>query len=161
MCSVSAVVPRQSLALPLIEPSRSIATIFSRHDHPICRCSFPLADLRRYGKAIDLAGNFVIADQGDCQSILKPIVEQHNGVLRERCKERGGASEEIKVKVAQEIISKSKAKGISPVRYLAEAESGEGQENIWKLAIAGIYTDYEAALRASNTLDFDDLLVFG
>lgn len=103
----------------------------------------------------------MIADQADCQSILKPIVEQHNKVLRARCQETGGSAEDIKVKVAQDVISKSKAKGVSPLKYLAEAESGESHQNAWKLAIAGIYTDYESALRASNTLDFDDLLVFG
>jgi hypothetical protein len=47
-----------------------------------------------------------------------------------------GTDGDIKVKDAQSTISKAKAKGIGPEKYLAEAEA---EHNLWKTAIGGIY----------------------
>lgn len=59
---------------------------------------------------------------------------QHNEALKKKAKDAGGTpGDEIKVKVAQDIISKSKSKGISEDQYLAEAS------NAWKQAMADIY----------------------
>jgi hypothetical protein len=75
------------------------------------------------------------------QSILKPIVAQHNEALNAEGS-RGGSSSSsdgsIKVKDAQSTISKTKAKGISPERYMAEAEN-EQNRSPYKIAMAGIY----------------------
>lgn len=76
------------------------------------------------------------------QSLLKPIVAQHNQSLKGRANDGDGAAirgEEIKLKVAQDVISKAKNKGISEHQYLAEAQSAESN-SAWKLAMADIYT---------------------
>lgn len=74
------------------------------------------------------------------QHILKPILEQHNRMWEERSKEAGlPQSDEIKVKVAQETISKSKARGISADQYLANAMQ-DNPQSPWKVTIGEIYT---------------------
>lgn len=75
------------------------------------------------------------------QSLLKPIVAQHNQSLKGRANDGDSAAargEEIKLKVAQDVISKAKNKGISEHQYLAEAQSAESN-SAWKLAMADIY----------------------
>jgi hypothetical protein len=60
--------------------------------------------------------------------------------LRSKNKEAGSNSsqEEIKAKVALDAISKSKAKGISPDMYIAQAEA-EDYQNPWKITMGEIY----------------------
>lgn len=72
------------------------------------------------------------------QSLLKPIVAQHNQGLKQRAQDGGASGEEIKVKVAQDVISKAKAKGISEDQYMVEAQNAESN-SAWKLAMADIY----------------------
>lgn len=95
-------------------------------------------DLRKYGKVVSLQSNFVIADMSDCQAILKPLVKEANEVLKVRSREKGQSygGDDIKVKVVQEIISKSKAKGISEEAYLMQARESE---SVWKETVADIY----------------------
>ena len=67
---------------------------------------------------------------------------QQNAALSNDRKEGGGSTSssegEIKLKVVQNTISKCKAKGISPEKYLAEAEAEE-YTNAFKLAMGNIY----------------------
>ena len=74
------------------------------------------------------------------QSILKPIIAEHNKrMTAERNAGEGSSSSadgDIKVKDAQSAISKSTAKGIGPEKYAAEAEA---EHNLWKMTIGAIY----------------------
>jgi len=54
-------------------------------------------------------------------------------------------------------ISKAKAKGLSPRQFGAAKPFPDPIQQM----IARIYADYTAVLKESNSLDFDDLLVFG
>jgi hypothetical protein len=70
------------------------------------------------------------------------------------------------------LISRAKAKGLSPDDLLTQSATqtpnpnpnprAKGSEPTTADAvIAHVYAAYETALRASNALDFDDMLVFG
>jgi ATP-dependent DNA helicase UvrD/PcrA len=69
------------------------------------------------------------------------------------------SSQEIHLKDAFVVasISKAKAKGLSP----NEVRHASTPTNPIQAMIALIYEDYVAALKESNSLDFDDLLLFG
>ena len=58
-------------------------------------------------------------------------------------------------------ISKAKAKGHTPHDMRKQARTNPpSEENIAKV-IAQVYEEYQDALRKSNSLDFDDLLMKG
>jgi len=70
------------------------------------------------------------------------------------------------------IISKAKAKGCRPDELLPQSTGVIRNENASGMnattqqgdianIISKIYSDYEKSLRQSNSLDFDDLLLFG
>lgn len=71
------------------------------------------------------------------------------------------------------MISKAKAKGHSASEFTASVQArysaapssaAPAFDTISRTideVVADIYVDYEKALRSSNSLDFDDLLVFG
>jgi len=74
--------------------------------------------------------------------------------------------------MVQSTISKAKAKSLSAKQFLedvedkirANAQMNGGYRLITDdidLVVADIYKDYEKTLRCNNSLDFDDLLVYG
>ncbi|KAJ5888400.1 hypothetical protein N7495_008441 [Penicillium taxi] len=101
--------------------------------HSICR-----RYLVKYGYLIGLRKGFGIADSDDSRGILRRIIKRLNSV--------------IEVKAALGRISRHKAHGISP-DALAETAKAEEME------LVDIYRQYEAALAASNLVDYDDLLL--
>jgi DNA helicase II / ATP-dependent DNA helicase PcrA len=99
--------------------------------------------LARYGHLINIPRDFGIADGSDSLAIIKRIVKRHNLT--------------IDATVARSRISGRKAKG-------AEAQSfGTGKQSSAKLLevqeIEICYNEYEDALKRSNLLDYDDLLL--
>jgi DNA helicase-2/ATP-dependent DNA helicase PcrA len=98
--------------------------------------------LARYGHLINIDKDFGIADGADSLAIIRRIVKRHDFL--------------IDPKVARSRISERKARGNSgtenasnkPAAKLVEAQEFEM-----------CYTEYEAALRRSNLLDYDDLLL--
>lgn len=87
------------------------------------------------------------------------------------------ASNDISLKEAtlRSMISRAKSKGQTPedvmLPKLEESRPGKSvsskaaptkpTDDILQRVFAEIYRDYEKSLRQSNSLDFDDLLVFG
>jgi hypothetical protein len=66
-------------------------------------------------------------------------VVQHNAGLKKRLEDGSTqTAEEIKVSVAQSVISKAKSKGVSEDQFMAEAQNAD-LGNAWKLAMADIY----------------------
>lgn len=101
--------------------------------------SIALRYLKQYGQHIGLDKDFGIADTSDSKAIVKRIIKQHDL--------------SIDAGQARGRISTLKAKGIDSEQSLSSAKKIEQQE------FATIYRDYEATLKASNLLDYDDLLL--
>jgi DNA helicase-2/ATP-dependent DNA helicase PcrA len=94
--------------------------------------------LSRYGQEIGIDKNFGIADTSDTTAILKRIVTRHDYTV-----EPGHARSRI---------SKLKAKGIS-------ADDFKPAKNVNDNEFANVYSSYQEHLKASNLLDYDDLLL--
>lgn len=92
-----------------------------------------------YGHHIGIEKNFGIADTSDTTNIIKRII-----------KRRGYGTEPS---VARSRISGLKARSIGCDEYAATQKHAEQQE------FAAIYSEYEETLKASNLLDYDDLLL--
>ena len=57
-------------------------------------------------------------------------------------------------------ISKAKSKGLAPGDIAAQQHQTSNLDEKDQLMLA-IYEEYEVALKKSNSLDFDDLLIYG
>jgi DNA helicase-2/ATP-dependent DNA helicase PcrA len=95
--------------------------------------------LSRYGQEIGIDKNFGIADTNDSKAILKRIVTRYQYT--------------VEPYHALSRISKLKAKGVSADAFRATTKNVNDNE------FAMVYSSYEEHLKASNLLDYDDLLV--
>ncbi|KAK3117276.1 ATP-dependent DNA helicase srs2 [Teratosphaeriaceae sp. CCFEE 6253] len=101
--------------------------------------SISLRYLKQYGQHIGLSKDFGIADTSDSKAIVKRIIKK-NGFTINDGQARGR-------------ISTQKAKGIDTEQFATTTKNVEQQE------FARVYSDYEETLKASNLLDYDDLLL--
>ncbi|KAK1224989.1 ATP-dependent DNA helicase srs2 [Marasmius sp. AFHP31] len=116
--------------------------------------------LRKYAKEVGLADNFTVCDADESKKII-------NTLLKGRKEELESKEITLKDGMVQSMISKAKAKSLSARRFREEAED-RIRNNGYHLAkddidlvLADIYEEYEKTLRRNNSLDFDDLLVYG
>ncbi|KAK3683045.1 ATP-dependent DNA helicase srs2 [Vermiconidia calcicola] len=95
--------------------------------------------LRQYGQHIGLEKDFGIADASDSKAILKRIIKKG----------------EFTIEPGQALgrISAQKVKGLGSDHMVQKAKNIEQQE------FARVFAEYEAELKASNLLDYDDLLL--
>ncbi len=84
---------------------------------------------------------FSVYDSSDQDKLLKKVIKEMN------------VDEDI-AKYCGYHISKAKNQGLTPTEYLKDSKY---EPNIDK--ICAVYTEYQNQLRASNALDFDDLLL--
>ena len=99
--------------------------------------------LRRYISELEgYQGNFTIYDSDDQKAVIKACLKKLNM-----------DSKQYPEKKMMSEISKAKEQFITPSEY-DRAASG----NYGKMQTARVYHEYEKQLRASNALDFDDLL---
>ncbi|KAJ3997410.1 P-loop containing nucleoside triphosphate hydrolase protein [Lentinula boryana] len=123
--------------------------------------------LRKYARSTGLDGNFTICDTEESKKIVAPLLKKYKDDL---------AAKDITLKegTVLALISKAKAKGLSSRSYLREVQTRvHGPKNSDRLfpssstindidlVVAEIYDIYEKTLRKNNSLDFDDLLLFG
>ncbi|KAJ5235376.1 uncharacterized protein N7469_004544 [Penicillium citrinum] len=101
--------------------------------HSICR-----RYLCKYGYKIGLPKGFGIADSDDSRGILRRIIKRLNSAME--------------IKTAQARISRHKAHGLTPDALADQVKADE-------MELVDIYRAYDAALSASNLLDYDDLLL--
>lgn len=99
--------------------------------------------LRRYIDRIGFDNNFTIYDTDDQKTVMRDI-----------CKRLQIDTKMLKERTIMGAISSAKDELISPVDYHLQAM---GDYN--KTKIAQAYQEYQSALRKSNALDFDDLIV--
>ena len=95
--------------------------------------------LARYGHLIGITQDFGIADSADSLAIIKRIVKAHRMNIDPR--------------VARSRISTLKSRGKNEQPRTTPKKSVEVQE------FETCHTEYEAALKRSNLLDYDDLLL--
>ncbi|KAH0585176.1 hypothetical protein H2248_008432 [Termitomyces sp. 'cryptogamus'] len=123
--------------------------------------------LRIHSSLVGLDANFTICDADESRKIIAAILKKHKDYLEERrivLTENG----------AQSIISKAKAKGQTPNEVLRKAgvtrirsvnappDSNDAPRHNQLEYVVGItYEEYELTLRRNNSLDFDDLLLYG
>jgi len=99
--------------------------------------------LRRYIDQIEgYQGNFTIYDSDDQKAVVKACLKKLNMDPKQ-----------YPEKMVLSEISKAKEQFITPSEYDRTASG-----NFRKMQTARVYNEYEAQLRASNALDFDDLL---
>ncbi len=99
--------------------------------------------LRRYIDRLGFDNNFTIYDTDDQKTVMKDI-----------CKRLQIDTKMLKERTIMSAISSAKDELISPTEYQLQAM---GDYN--KSRIAQAYQEYQAALKKSNALDFDDLIV--
>ncbi|KZT51747.1 P-loop containing nucleoside triphosphate hydrolase protein [Calocera cornea HHB12733] len=111
--------------------------------------------LRKYGQVIGLESNFSIVDTDAGKRLI-------SNVLRNMQPQMMAANFQIKESEALSRISSLKAKGIDPesARMTGLATTDRWKDR-WKVLMADIYAGYQDELKNSNSLDFDDLLVYG
>ncbi|OSD06484.1 P-loop containing nucleoside triphosphate hydrolase protein [Trametes coccinea BRFM310] len=126
--------------------------------------------LRRFAKFVGLDGNFTVCDADESKKIITKLLKQYKDELVEK-------NVTLTENGALGFISKVKAKGWTADdarRHVEETNALPAQKrksrNMGKFdpwegelgrILATIYKDYEKSLREANSLDFDDLLMFG
>jgi DNA helicase-2/ATP-dependent DNA helicase PcrA len=136
--------------------------------------------LRKYGRLVGMDENFTIcdADERYVGSLLEPLVFSQEiskkvvSTLLKAYKEFLEAKNlSLKEGTVLSMISKAKAKGHTSAELLSQLSKASQNAKSSKAAgpaandvehlVAEIYEQYEGTLRRNNSLDFDDLLLFG
>lgn len=105
--------------------------------------------LRTEAERIGFTANFTIFDSADSRNLIKTIIKQFQ--LDDKV---------YKPARVQSIISNAKNALISPQMYAQNKELIEYDQRAKMPMIKDIYREYNNRLRASNTMDFDDLLFY-
>ncbi|KAJ3820348.1 P-loop containing nucleoside triphosphate hydrolase protein [Lentinula raphanica] len=123
--------------------------------------------LRQYASSVGLDRNFTICDSEESKRIIATLLKKYKDDL---------AAKDITLKegTVLALISKAKAKGHSASSFLRDVSTrchgpkdshgssiSSSAVNDIDLVVAEIYDLYEQNLRKNNSLDFDDLLLFG
>ncbi len=99
--------------------------------------------LRRFIESLGYSRNFTIYD-GDDQKVL----------VRDICKALNIDTKNVKERTFLSAISSAKDELISPEEYAMRANMDFSKKNFSR-----VYTEYQKRLKASNALDFDDLIM--
>ena len=99
--------------------------------------------LRRYADRLGYDTNFTIYDTDDQKAVMKDV-----------CKRLQIDTKMLKERIILSAISSAKDKLISPVEYELNTMG-----DFRKQKIAQAYKEYQMALKKSNAMDFDDLIV--
>ena len=99
--------------------------------------------LRRYADKLGYGNNFTIYDTDDSKTVMKDI-----------CKKYQLETTTLKLRQIMSSISKCKDNLVSPEEYALAT-----QNDHIKVKISKAYTEYQAALKKNNAMDFDDLIV--
>ena len=103
--------------------------------------------MRMEGDRLGYARGFSIYDATDALTVVKDCL-----------KELDIDKDVIDPRSARNAISRAKNDGVNPAQYVEQYKQVSGSGDTVKLT-ARVYARYEDKLRASNALDFDDLLI--
>jgi len=115
--------------------------------HAIC-----LRLIRRHSARLGFPGQVTVFDADDQAAILKEILKEEQSAPAHRAA-AGDASDTLKVRQLQSIISLAKNKLWSPADLEANWPRPE------RSTLAHLYQRYQEKLRAQQGVDFDDILV--
>lgn len=99
--------------------------------------------LRRYAERLGYDNNFTIYDTDDQKNVMKEV-----------CKRLQIDTKQLKERTILSAISSAKDDLISPEEYASGC-----MDDYRKQRIGAAYREYQAALKKSNAMDFDDLIV--
>lgn len=99
--------------------------------------------LRRYAERLGYDNNFTIYDTDDQKNVMKEV-----------CKRLQIDTKQLKERTILSTISSAKDNLISPEEYASGC-----MDDYRKQRIGAAYREYQAALKKSNAMDFDDLIV--
>lgn len=105
--------------------------------------------LRKEGEAIGFKPNFTIFDTADSRNLIKLII-----------KDMKLDDKQYRQNVIHGQISKAKNSLITPAMYAANSELLEYDRRARQPQLFEIYQRYQNRLRAANSMDFDDLLMY-
>lgn len=105
--------------------------------------------LRTEAEKIGFTSNFTIFDSADSRNLIKTIIKQFQ--LDDKI---------YKPARVQGTISNAKNALISPQMYAQNKELTEYDQRAKMPVLKDIYKEYNKRLKASNTMDFDDLLYY-
>lgn len=105
--------------------------------------------LRTEAERIGFKSNFTIFDSTDSNNLIKRIIKDFG--LDDKTYKPGGVHSQI---------SRAKNALISPEMYARDKELTDYDRNSGRARIFEIYQQYQSRLRAANSMDFDDLLVY-
>jgi len=98
--------------------------------------------LRRFIESLGYSRNFTIYDTDDQKTLVRDI-----------CKSLNIDTKQVKERAFLSAISSAKDELISPEEYAMKASMDFSKKNFSR-----VYTEYQKRLKASNALDFDDLI---
>ncbi|MCH5273347.1 MAG: DNA helicase PcrA [Lachnospiraceae bacterium] len=98
--------------------------------------------LRRFIESLGYGRNFTIYDADDQKTLIRDI-----------CKSLNIDTKQVKERTFLSVISSAKDELISPEEYATKAAADFSKRNFSR-----VYTEYQKRLKASNALDFDDLI---
>lgn len=98
--------------------------------------------LRRFIESLGYSRNFTIYDADDQKTLIRDI-----------CKALNIDTKQVKERAYLSAISSAKDELISPEEYALKASADFSKRNFSR-----VYTEYQKRLKASNALDFDDLI---
>jgi len=114
--------------------------------------SFCLKVLREHIEHLGFRRNFTISGEGDTRTIIKRIVEDMEGV--DESFDQGTLRSEISLAKGANVETFS----LTPATDESEEEKNTREK--YETYLPEVYEQYQSALRAANTLDFDDLLTY-
>jgi len=99
--------------------------------------------LRREAELFGFTKNFTIYDANDSLSVIKSIMSEQNV-----------STEKVNPKGVQALMSNAKNRFILPAEFESLAKT------FFEKIVSNVYTVYFERLRRSNSMDFDDLLIY-
>ncbi len=105
--------------------------------------------LRNEAEAIGFRPNFTIFDTADSKNLIRLIIREME--LDDKQYKPGGVHNQI---------SRAKNSLITPAMYAANGELMEYDRQARRPSLSEIYNRYQQRLRAGNSMDFDDLLLY-
>ncbi|KAJ3548442.1 hypothetical protein NM688_g5299 [Phlebia brevispora] len=124
--------------------------------------------LRKHATLIGIGRNFTVCDADESKRVVAKLLKPYSDYLEER-------NVTLKETAIMSRISKAKTKGLTPVdladaHLKADPKSSVLTRNkvdtlepsqVIASVVGEVYQRYEKELKRSNSLDFDDLLVYG